>query len=205
MVRRKPRKQSKKATAPSNEASQARPTPEPKDGQEIPASGGAEVEPALREEAEATLRQKAPEARPAEDAAPEAPEPTVPLEQHQRLLAEFDKLGLSIEPFGPNAYAVTTVPALLAGRPAGPLVREIVEKTLDIGVTAGMNRIVDEALKLMACHGAIRARQALSTPQMETLLAQLDDCQNPFHCPHGRPTWIRWSHRELEKSFGRIV
>ena len=55
----------------------------------------------------------------------------------------------------------------------------------------------------MACHGAIRARQALSDPQIRELLQELDGCDNPSHCPHGRPTWLRWSIRELEKSFKR--
>jgi len=57
----------------------------------------------------------------------------------------------------------------------------------------------------MACHGAIRANQALSEAQINGLLAQLDECDNPSHCPHGRPTWIRWDLRALEKSFKRIV
>ena len=72
-------------------------------------------------------------------------------------------------------------------------------------MAAGTGRILDQALKIMACHGAIRARQALTDTQMRALLSQLDACDNPFHCPHGRPTWIRWSRREMEKLFGRIV
>ena len=55
----------------------------------------------------------------------------------------------------------------------------------------------------MACHGAIRARQALDDRQIRRLLQQMDECDNPSHCPHGRPTWIRWTLQELEKAFGR--
>ena len=61
----------------------------------------------------------------------------------------------------------------------------------------------EESLKIMACHGAIRARQSLVAAQMQRLLVQLDECENPSHCPHGRPTWIRWSLPALEKAFGR--
>jgi DNA mismatch repair protein MutL len=61
----------------------------------------------------------------------------------------------------------------------------------------------EESLKIMACHGAIRARQSLAAPQIQRLLAQLDECENPSHCPHGRPTWIRWSVNALERAFGR--
>jgi DNA mismatch repair protein MutL len=57
----------------------------------------------------------------------------------------------------------------------------------------------------MACHAAIRANQALSEAQIKSLLNQLDGCDNPSHCPHGRPTWLRWDMRSLEKSFKRIV
>ena len=57
----------------------------------------------------------------------------------------------------------------------------------------------------MACHGAIRARQVLDPRQIRRLLAQLDECTHPSHCPHGRPTWIRWTRGELEKAFGRRV
>jgi DNA mismatch repair protein MutL len=55
----------------------------------------------------------------------------------------------------------------------------------------------------MACHGAIRANQSLSHEQMAELMAQLDQCKNPFHCPHGRPTWFNLTSKSLEKSFRR--
>jgi DNA mismatch repair protein MutL len=57
----------------------------------------------------------------------------------------------------------------------------------------------------MACHGAIRANHHLTPEQMKELLDQLDGCDNPSNCPHGRPTWIKWSNRFLDKSFKRTV
>ena len=62
-----------------------------------------------------------------------------------------------------------------------------------------------DLLASYACHGAIRANQALSDKQISGLMNQLDECHNPSHCPHGRPTWIRWDIRTLEKSFKRVV
>ena len=123
----------------------------------------------------------------------------------ERLAAEFDAFGLEIDPFGTNTFVVRSVPAMLAGRDVAPLVREIVETLAAEGFGDGPESFVDASLKLMACHGAIRARQALSDPQIRELLHELDGCENPAHCPHGRPTWLRWSIRELEKSFKRIV
>ena len=121
----------------------------------------------------------------------------------ERLAAEFDAVGLEIDPFGTNTFVVRAVPAMLAGRDIAPLVREIVETVAAEGFGDGPDSFVDESLKLMACHGAIRARQALSDRQIRKLLEELDGCENPSHCPHGRPTWLRWSIRELEKSFKR--
>jgi DNA mismatch repair protein MutL len=122
-----------------------------------------------------------------------------------KLIPDLKELGLEIEPFGGNTFVIKSVPALLADRDIKPLVIEIVEKTAQIGFAPGLEKGLDECLILMACHGAVRAIQQLSDQQAQGLLTQLDQCNNPSHCPHGRPTWIRWSLRTLEKSFKRIV
>lgn len=122
-----------------------------------------------------------------------------------KLIPDLKELGLAIEPFGGNTFVVKSVPALLGNREIKPLVIEIVEKMAQIGFTPGLEKAIDQCLMLMACHGAIRANQHLSDGQVKELLDQLDKCDNPSHCPHGRPTWISWSTRSLEKSFGRIV
>ncbi len=123
----------------------------------------------------------------------------------EKLIPDLKKLGLEIEPFGGNTFVVKAVPALLADRDIKPLVIEIVEKTVQIGFAPGLDKAIDEYLILMACHGAVRAKQQLSDQQAQGLLTQLDECDNPSNCPHGRPTWIRWSFKTLEKSFKRIV
>ncbi len=123
----------------------------------------------------------------------------------EKLIPDLAELGLDIEPFGGNTFVVKSVPPLLAGSEIKPLIVEIVEKIVQIGSSAGLAKMLAECRMLMACHGAIRANQALSDQQIKGLLAQLDECDNPSHCPHGRPTWIRWDVRTLEKSFKRIV
>ena len=123
----------------------------------------------------------------------------------EELLAEFKSLGLEIEPFGTNTFVVRAVPALLTGREIEPLIREIVEKLAADGFDNGLEQSIDTCLKLMACHGSIRANQALDERQIRQLLQQLDACENPSHCPHGRPTWLQWTGRDLEKAFNRIV
>jgi DNA mismatch repair protein MutL len=88
-----------------------------------------------------------------------------------------------------------------------PLLREIAERlaALDEGGDADAGEPLDEVRKLMACHGAIRAGQRLADREMTDLLRQLDGCENPSRCPHGRPTWVRWTPRSLERAFGRVA
>ena len=123
----------------------------------------------------------------------------------EKLIPDLAELGLDVEPFGGNTFVVKSVPPLLAEREVKPLLVEIVEKMVEIGSSAGLAEMLAECRMLMACHGAIRANQALSEAQLKGLLTQLDECRNPSHCPHGRPTWIRWDIQTLEKSFKRIV
>ncbi len=123
----------------------------------------------------------------------------------EKLAPELDRYGLEIEPFGGNTFVVKAVPTLLDNAGIPELVTQLVEKTAEIGVGAGMETIMDECLMVMACHNAIRAHQQLSEAQIKAMLEQLDACDNPSHCPHGRPIWIRWSLKELEKQFQRIA
>ncbi len=121
------------------------------------------------------------------------------------ILPDLIELGLEIEPFGGNTFVVKAAPVLLAEREIKPLVVEIVEKIVETGAAPGLAQALDSCRMIMACHGAIRANQALNEQQIKALLAELDECQNPSHCPHGRPTWLRWELRSLEKSFMRVV
>jgi DNA mismatch repair protein MutL len=123
----------------------------------------------------------------------------------EKMIPDLQSLGLQMEPFGGNTFVVRSVPAVLAGRELKPLVLEIVEKIATQGYAPGLDRVLEECRMIMACHGAIRANQALDGRQIGELLRQLDRCSNPSNCPHGRPTWVRWDLRTLEKSFRRIV
>jgi DNA mismatch repair protein MutL len=122
-----------------------------------------------------------------------------------QMLADLKTFGLAVEPFGKNTFIIKAVPALLSGRDVKPMIYEIVEKTAAVGYSPELKDVLDECRMVMACHGALRAHQALTEKQIEKLLRQLDACDHPSHCPHGRPTWIRWDLATLEKSFKRIV
>ena len=121
------------------------------------------------------------------------------------LLPDLRAMGLDIEPFGGNTFAVKAVPSFLGGADVKPLILEIVEAAALVESRRDTGKALEQCLITMSCHGAIRANQALSKEQMQALLEQLDGCVNPSHCPHGRPTWIQWTAGVLGKSFRRTV
>jgi DNA mismatch repair protein MutL len=121
------------------------------------------------------------------------------------LIEPLNRIGIEIEHFGGNTYVVKSVPSLFADRQVGPIIFQLVEKMVDTGVSADPEKTFDAVHKLMACHHALRANQKLTETQIRALLTQLDACDDPSHCPHGRPTWIRWELSEVEKAFRRVI
>ena len=113
------------------------------------------------------------------------------------LLARY---GFIIEPFGDRSYLVRAVPEVAAGaNPSKALV-----EVLDLAVLEGGLRDREEIITAsIACHSAVRAGQTLAQREMEELLRQLEEADNPHTCPHGRPTMLHLSANHLEREFGR--
>ena len=122
----------------------------------------------------------------------------------ETLLPALREVGLEAEPFGGNTLVVKSVPAMLSGRELRPMIVEIAAAAGAAGA-AGAFDVLDRCRQIAACHGAIRARQALSIEQMQALLRQMDACTNPTHCPHGRPTWLRYDTGVIERAFKRTL
>ena len=123
----------------------------------------------------------------------------------ENLIPRLDELGLEVEPFGGNTFVVKAVPVLLDDRNVARIITELVEKAAETGLETDFETVLDECRMVMACHHAVRANQRLSEEQIRQMLIQLDRCEDPSHCPHGRPTWIHWTVKDLEKAFKRIV
>jgi DNA mismatch repair protein MutL len=123
----------------------------------------------------------------------------------EKLIPSLFELGLEIAPFGGDTFVVKAVPLLLKRKAIKPLVIEMVEMTAQIDITSGLDAALDRCLEVMACHGAVRANERLSDREIRELLDQLDACDRSSNCPHGRPTWIRFGFKDLEKMFKRIV
>ncbi len=118
------------------------------------------------------------------------------LELQSEALSEY---GFGIEHFGERTYLVRSVPALLSGKNVAQSLVEVLDSLAE--GEQGDRR--EEIAASLACHGAVRAGQALSHEEMRDLIRQLEQASQPRTCPHGRPTMIHLSASQLEKGFGR--
>lgn len=116
----------------------------------------------------------------------------------------FAQTGFEIEPFGGNSYALRAVPCELYGCPGEQLLQDILAELAE-DQKPGTPAAVTERIATMACKAAVKGGQRLSFSEMEALLGQLLTLDNPYQCPHGRPTMITMSRQELERKFKRIV
>ncbi len=116
----------------------------------------------------------------------------------------FEKIGFEIEHFGGNEYAVRSVPTDLFGRNAKELLEEILDELAD-GPLKGEPEVIAGKLASMSCKAAVKGNHTMSFAEAEALIDELLTLDNPYHCPHGRPTIITMSKYELEKKFSRIV
>lgn len=116
----------------------------------------------------------------------------------------FKELGFEIEDFGMNAFAIRGVPLDLFSYNIKELFEEILTQMLESPVR-GVPQIIREKIASMACKAAVKGNNSLSLEEVDTLIEQLLELENPYNCPHGRPTIISMSKYEVEKKFKRIV
>ena len=120
------------------------------------------------------------------------------LEEHKELIG---KLGFGIKHFGGQSVLVTAVPALIKNKSGELFLKEILSE-LEEERKVEKNRVKAVA-KSFACHGAIKAGDRLTKEEMSSLIHQLFATEEPYSCPHGRPTVVKISIDELNKKFGR--
>ncbi|MGA8944214.1 MAG: DNA mismatch repair endonuclease MutL [Thermoactinomyces sp.] len=122
---------------------------------------------------------------------------------HMRL-AYLQKWGLDMEPFGGTTFVVRAYPTWFPKEDENRLIHEIIDFLKENGKVETA-QLRDATAKMMACKAAIKANRYLRRDEMEELLKQLNRCQNPFTCPHGRPIFIHFSAYDLEKMFKRVM
>ena len=116
----------------------------------------------------------------------------------------FTRLGFEIESFGGSEYALRSVPVDLYGCGEREMFLEVLDE-LEAGVTRQSPKVVEEKIASMSCKAAVKGNNRLSYEEADELIDELLTLDNPYNCPHGRPTIITISKYEMEKKFKRIV
>ena len=126
------------------------------------------------------------------------------IEMLEKYREQIDAFGYEIEPFGGKEYAVTAIPADFTGIDTKTMFLEMLDDFANINENDSPNAIMEKVAS-MSCKAAIKGNQHISRPEAERLIDELLELENPYNCPHGRPTIISMTKYEIEKKFKRIV
>lgn len=122
----------------------------------------------------------------------------------KKFLPQFEKMGYEIEHFGGNEYAVSGVPGNMFRLDAKALMIQMLDELEHLPENGAPDMIL-ERVASMSCKAAVKGSDHLSFQEAEHLIGELLTLENPYNCPHGRPTIIAMTKYELEKKFKRIV
>lgn len=118
-------------------------------------------------------------------------------------LPSLNRLGIEIEPFGPNIFKVETLPSFLKTDDPSAWLDQVIEELSSLSAKSSTLRLSEDAIATTACRASVKSNDVLSIPEMQALLKDLFACEMPYCCPHGRPTLVQISTAELERKFGR--
>lgn len=116
---------------------------------------------------------------------------------------ELGELGLDLERFGPTTILVRAIPAALGKTDVSDLVRDVAGELSELGTSLTIRDRLDHVAATIACHGSVRAGRTLSVSEMNALLREMEVTPHSGQCNHGRPTWVKLAHADIEKLFGR--
>ncbi|MBR2275079.1 MAG: DNA mismatch repair protein MutL, partial [Lachnospiraceae bacterium] len=119
-------------------------------------------------------------------------------------LDRFSELGFEIEAFGGNEVRLLAVPTDLYGLSASEYFLDVLDQLAEEHISEDVDEVLHR-IATMACKSAVKGNTAMSFPEAKALIDELLGLKDPYHCPHGRPTIIRFSKTEIEKMFKRIV
>jgi DNA mismatch repair protein MutL len=118
-------------------------------------------------------------------------------------LEELAEMGLELERFGPRAILVRATPAMLGAGDIKGLVTDLGDELAAFDSALSLKEKLDLVAATMACHGSVRAGRLLSVAEMNALLREMEVTPHSGQCNHGRPTWVKLAHGDIEKLFGR--
>jgi len=116
---------------------------------------------------------------------------------------QFAALGFEVQRIAPDELALRAVPAILAQEDCASLVRDTLSDLLEHGHSRRVETALDHVLASSACRTSVRAHRALTLPEMNALLREMEHTERADQCNHGRPTWLRLSLAELDRLFLR--
>lgn len=134
---------------------------------------------------------------------------TVTVTQREKKVIEdnaklFEKMGFEIEAFGRNTYAIRAVPFIFDGTANPVFFMDIVDGLMDRSIRDGFE-LKEDRIATMSCKAAVKGNNVLTVQEARALIDDLLKLENPFNCPHGRPTIIKMSKYEIEKKFKRVL
>ena len=118
-------------------------------------------------------------------------------------IAELAEMGLELERFGPRAILVRATPAMLGAGEARGMITDLADELAAFDEALSLKERLDLVAATMACHGSVRAGRLLSVAEMNALLREMEVTPHSGQCNHGRPTWVKLAHGDIEKLFGR--
>ena len=118
-------------------------------------------------------------------------------------ITDLAAFGLEIERFGAGAVLVRATPAVLGAGDIQGLVTDLADELAAHGEALSLKERIDAVAGTMACHGSVRAGRVLSVAEMNALLREMEVTPHSGQCNHGRPTWVKLAHGDIEKLFGR--
>ena len=124
-------------------------------------------------------------------------------ERLEARILDLSAFGLELERFGPAAILVRATPAVLGNGDIKGLVTDLADELAAHGEVLSLKERIDAVAGTMACHGSVRAGRVLSVTEMNALLREMEVTPHSGQCNHGRPTWVKLAHGDIEKLFGR--
>ncbi|HXB61153.1 MAG TPA: DNA mismatch repair endonuclease MutL [Candidatus Acidoferrales bacterium] len=118
-------------------------------------------------------------------------------------LAPLTRLGVGLSEFGERTFLLDALPAFVKAADTRRFVLDLVDELKAAGREVNLARLGEHTIAKTVCRHAVKANDPLAGPELENLVEDLRHCAMPYTCPHGRPTLIEMSYRELEKKFGR--
>jgi len=118
-------------------------------------------------------------------------------------IPELTEMGLELERFGARAVLVRATPAILGNGDVKGLVTDLADELAAFDDALALREKLDHVAATMACHGSVRAGRILSVAEMNALLREMEVTPHSGQCNHGRPTWVKLAHGDIEKLFGR--